>query len=97
MYPKIVTGKVQVAYFENVFSDWSIFKEAVFLTTACNTSCFMSTPRCFPFRDIFFVLKFIHIPMKVTGGKEARSSISLGNRILFFVMTITVKKKTKYH
>jgi hypothetical protein len=42
------TGKVQVAYFENVFSDWLIFKEAVLLsnqrfpTTACNTSsCFM--------------------------------------------------------
>ena len=30
MYLKIVTGKVQVAYIENVFSDWSIFKEAVF-------------------------------------------------------------------
>ena len=32
VYPKIVTGKVQVAYFENVFSDWSIFKEAVLLS-----------------------------------------------------------------
>jgi hypothetical protein len=31
VYPKIVTVKVQVAYFENVFSDWSIFKEAVLL------------------------------------------------------------------
>jgi hypothetical protein len=30
--PKIVTGKIQVAYFENVFSDWSIFKEAVLLS-----------------------------------------------------------------
>jgi hypothetical protein len=32
VYPKIVTGKVQVAYFENVFSDWSIFTEAVLLS-----------------------------------------------------------------
>ena len=32
VYPKIVTGKVQVAYYENVFSDWSIFKEAVLLS-----------------------------------------------------------------
>ena len=32
VYPKIVTEKVQVAYFENVFSDWSIFKEAVLLS-----------------------------------------------------------------
>ena len=32
MYPKIVTGKVQAAYFENVFSDWSIFREAVLLS-----------------------------------------------------------------
>jgi hypothetical protein len=32
VYPKIVTGKVQVAYFENAFSDWSIFKEAVLLS-----------------------------------------------------------------
>jgi hypothetical protein len=32
VYPKIVTGKVQVAYFENVFSDWSIFKEVVLLS-----------------------------------------------------------------
>jgi hypothetical protein len=32
MYPKIATGKVQVAYFENVFSDWSIFKEVVLLS-----------------------------------------------------------------
>jgi hypothetical protein len=32
VYPKIVTGKVQVAYFENVSSDWSIFKEAVLLS-----------------------------------------------------------------
>ena len=31
VYPIIVTGKVQVAYSENVFSDWSIFKEAVLL------------------------------------------------------------------
>jgi hypothetical protein len=31
-YQKIVTGKVQVAYFENVISDWSIFKEAVLLS-----------------------------------------------------------------
>jgi hypothetical protein len=31
IFIKIVTGKVQVAYFENVFSDWSIFKEAVLL------------------------------------------------------------------
>ena len=32
VYPKIVTGKVQVAYFENVFSDWSVFKEMVLLS-----------------------------------------------------------------
>jgi hypothetical protein len=32
VYRKIVTGKVQVAYFENVFSDWLIFKEAVLLS-----------------------------------------------------------------
>jgi hypothetical protein len=32
VYPKIVTGKVQIAYFENIFSDWSIFKEAVLLS-----------------------------------------------------------------
>jgi hypothetical protein len=32
VYPKIVTGKVQVAYLENVFPDWSIFKEAVLLS-----------------------------------------------------------------
>jgi len=32
MYPKIVTGKVQVYYFKNVFSDWPIFKEAVLLS-----------------------------------------------------------------
>jgi hypothetical protein len=33
VYPKIITGKVQVAYFEKkVFSDWSIFKEAVLLS-----------------------------------------------------------------
>jgi hypothetical protein len=32
VYPKIVTGKVQVAYFENVSFDWSIFKEAVLLS-----------------------------------------------------------------
>ena len=32
VYSKIVTGKVQVAYFENVFSDWSIFKEVVLLS-----------------------------------------------------------------
>jgi hypothetical protein len=75
VYPNIVTGKVQVAYFENVFSDWLIFKEAVLLSnqrfpaTACNTSsCFMSTSRCFPFRDILFVLNFIHLPLKVIGG-----------------------------
>ena len=30
VYPKIVTGKVQVAYFENVFSDWSISKRSSF-------------------------------------------------------------------
>jgi hypothetical protein len=30
--PKIVRGKVQVAYFENVFCDWAIFKEAVLLS-----------------------------------------------------------------
>jgi hypothetical protein len=42
---------------------------SVFLTTACNTSsCFMFTPRCFPFRDILFVLNFIHLPVKVTLG-----------------------------
>jgi hypothetical protein len=56
----------------------------------------MSTPRCFPFRDILFVLNFIHLPVKVTGGQEGRSSITLGKRIFFvffvFVMTITVKK-----
>ena len=62
VYSKIV--------FENVFSDWSIFKEAVcypisvFLSTVCITSsCFMSIPRCFPFRDILFVLNFIHLPV----------------------------------
>jgi hypothetical protein len=32
VHPKIATGKVQVAYFENVFSDWSIFKEVVLLS-----------------------------------------------------------------
>jgi hypothetical protein len=32
VYPKIVTGKVQIAYFENVFSDWPIFKEAGLLS-----------------------------------------------------------------
>ena len=32
MYPKIVTEKLQVAYFENVISDWSIFKEVVLLS-----------------------------------------------------------------
>jgi hypothetical protein len=32
VYPKIVTGKVQVDDFENVFSDWSIFKEVVSLS-----------------------------------------------------------------
>ena len=37
---------------------------SIFLTTACNTSsCFMSIPRCFPFRDILFVLNFIHLPV----------------------------------
>jgi hypothetical protein len=30
VYTKSVTGKV--AYFKNVFSDWSIFKEAVLLS-----------------------------------------------------------------
>jgi hypothetical protein len=78
VYPKIATRKNSnsVAYFENVFSDWSIFKEAVLLSnqrfpnnSLCNTSSyFMSTPRCFPFRDILFVLNSIHLPVKVTGG-----------------------------
>jgi acyl-ACP thioesterase len=31
-YQQIATGKVQVAYFENVFSDWSIFREMVLLS-----------------------------------------------------------------
>jgi hypothetical protein len=41
VYPKIVTEKVQVAHFENVFSDWSIFKEAVLLSN-----------QCFPFKRV---------------------------------------------
>jgi hypothetical protein len=43
----------------------------------------MSTPRCFPVRDILFALNFIHLPAKITGGQEARPRITLGNRILF--------------
>ena len=32
VYPKIVTGKVQVAYFEKIISDWPIIKEAGLLS-----------------------------------------------------------------
>jgi hypothetical protein len=55
----------------------------------------MPPPRCFPFRDILFVLNFIHLPVKVTGGLEARSSITLGNRIFKNknICDITVEKK----
>ena len=75
VYPKIVTEKVQVAYFENVLSDWSIFKEAVLLSNQrfpnnslyCIFLCYVY-PALFSFRDILLALYFIHLPVKVAGG-----------------------------
>jgi hypothetical protein len=59
VYQKIVTGKVQVAYFENVFSDWLIFKEAVLLSNQRfpnNSFAFLSRHFvCFEFYSSFGV------------------------------------------
>jgi hypothetical protein len=52
----------------------------------------MSTPHCFPFRDILFVLNYIHFPVK--GHRWIRGSLKyyLGEPhiFFFFAMTITV-------
>jgi hypothetical protein len=72
---------------------------SVFLTTACNTSsCFMFTPRCFPFRKHFVCFEFYS-----SSGESHRwirgSSITLGNRIFcfWFCDDYFSEKKTKYH
>jgi hypothetical protein len=70
---------------------------SVFLTTACNTSsCFMFTPRCFPFRKHFVCFEFYS-----SSGESHRwirgSSITLGNRIFcfWFCDDYFSEKKTK--
>jgi hypothetical protein len=55
---------------------------SVFLTTACNTSsCFMSTPRCFPFRDILFVLNFVHLPQSPIQSCRSLQALYLCKRL----------------
>ena len=93
MYQKIVTGKVQVAYFENVFSDWLIFKEVVLLSN----QRFLNNSFAFLSRH-FVCFEFYSSSGVSQVDKRLAQVLPWGTAIffiIFFVMTITVEKK--YH